>query len=106
MAMKESLCDNTPQNPVPLRRRNCRSVTPPTTGSTATGADGGGAAAFAQPSHSRQRFNTSVWPEPFLEALATQIAIDAADSIITAAGAGGGGFSGEVRSRVFWRGQI
>ncbi|KAK9056811.1 hypothetical protein SSX86_024175 [Deinandra increscens subsp. villosa] len=45
------------------------------------GGDGGGdGGAFAQPSHSRQRFNTSVWPEPFLEALATQIAIDAARS--------------------------
>ncbi|KAK1424008.1 hypothetical protein QVD17_19319 [Tagetes erecta] len=35
---------------------------------------------FQRPSHSRQRFNTGVWPEPFLEALATQIAIDAAIS--------------------------
>ncbi|KAK9070123.1 hypothetical protein SSX86_010523 [Deinandra increscens subsp. villosa] len=47
------------------------------------GADGGGAAAFAQPSHSRQRFNTSV------------SAVNRGSSIITAAGAGGGGFSGE-----------
>ncbi|KAI3769551.1 hypothetical protein L6452_00659 [Arctium lappa] len=38
----------------------------------------GGAGEFEGPSHSRQRFNSDVWPEPFLEALATQIAIDAA----------------------------
>ncbi|KAI3695373.1 hypothetical protein L1987_78370 [Smallanthus sonchifolius] len=35
---------------------------------------------FQGPSNSRRRFNTAVWPEPFLEALATQIAIDAARS--------------------------
>nr|KAJ0195573.1 hypothetical protein LSAT_V11C700380210 [Lactuca sativa] len=44
------------------------------------GGDGGngGGGEFEGPSHSRQRFNNAVWPEPFLEALATQIAIDAA----------------------------
>ncbi|KAF5780573.1 hypothetical protein HanPI659440_Chr11g0407371 [Helianthus annuus] len=39
--------------------------------------DGGGGD-FTGPSHSRQRFNSAVWPEPFLEALAIQIAVDAA----------------------------
>ncbi|KAI3809701.1 hypothetical protein L1987_19299 [Smallanthus sonchifolius] len=43
------------------------------------GGDGGGEN-FEGPFFSRQRFNTAVWPEPFLEALATQIAIDAAIS--------------------------
>ncbi|XP_076934708.1 transcriptional regulator STERILE APETALA-like [Bidens hawaiensis] len=51
-----------------------------TTSSSSSSHDAGGADAgdAAGPSHSRQRFNTAVWPEPFLEALATQIAIDAA----------------------------
>lgn len=42
--------------------------------------DAGGVDEFDAPSHSRQRFNSAVWPEPFLEALAIQIAIDAAHS--------------------------
>ncbi|KAI3753465.1 hypothetical protein L2E82_25518 [Cichorium intybus] len=48
--------------------------------SSLDGGDGGngGGGEFEGPSHSRQRFNHAVWPEPFLEALATQIAIDAA----------------------------
>ncbi|KAD3066622.1 hypothetical protein R6Q59_019150 [Mikania micrantha] len=46
--------------------------------SSQDGGDGGGdGGEFAGPSHARRRFNTAVWPEPFLEALATQIAIDA-----------------------------
>ncbi|KAI3675145.1 hypothetical protein L1987_84730 [Smallanthus sonchifolius] len=50
------------------------------TASSSSSHDGGdvGGGDFEGPSHSRQRFNTAVWPEPFLEALATQIAIDAA----------------------------
>ncbi|KVI10607.1 hypothetical protein Ccrd_010974, partial [Cynara cardunculus var. scolymus] len=48
--------------------------------SSRDGGDGGngGAGEFEGPSQSRQRFNSAVWPEPFLEALATQVAIDAA----------------------------
>ncbi|KAK9075517.1 hypothetical protein SSX86_003841 [Deinandra increscens subsp. villosa] len=46
------------------------------TTSSSSSHDGGGD--FQQPSHSRRRFNSAAWPEPFLEALATQIAIDAA----------------------------
>ncbi|GKA45014.1 hypothetical protein Tco_0737810 [Tanacetum coccineum] len=42
--------------------------------------EGDGGREFEEPSHSRQRFNTAVWPEPFLEALATQVAIDAVTS--------------------------
>ncbi|GJZ19368.1 retrovirus-related pol polyprotein from transposon TNT 1-94 [Tanacetum coccineum] len=42
--------------------------------------NGDGGREFEEPSHSRQRYNTAVWPEPFLEALATQVAIDAVTS--------------------------
>ncbi|MFS7933633.1 hypothetical protein Hanom_Chr04g00382171 [Helianthus anomalus] len=48
------------------------------TTSSSSSHDGGDGGHFAGPSHARQRFNTAVWPEPFLEALATQVAIDAA----------------------------
>lgn len=41
------------------------------------GGDGDGGE-FEEPSHSRQRFQTAVWPEPFIEALATQVAMDTA----------------------------
>nr|XP_043620073.1 transcriptional regulator STERILE APETALA [Erigeron canadensis] len=42
------------------------------------GNGGGGGGEFDEPPHARQRFNSGVWPEPFLEALASQIAIDSA----------------------------
>ncbi|XP_071698932.1 transcriptional regulator STERILE APETALA [Rutidosis leptorrhynchoides] len=56
-----------------------------TTSSSHDGGDDGGGGSnaggeFEEPSHSRRRFNSAVWPEPFLEALATQIAIDASIS--------------------------
>lgn len=60
------------------------STTSSSSSSSHDGGDGGNAVAggvpFEGPSHSRQRFNTAVWPEPFLEALATLIAIDAVNS--------------------------
>ncbi|KAL6957471.1 hypothetical protein U1Q18_001055 [Sarracenia purpurea var. burkii] len=36
---------------------------------------------FDEPSSSRRRSDNGVWPEPFVEALASQVAIDASRSV-------------------------
>ncbi|XP_059664645.1 transcriptional regulator STERILE APETALA [Cornus florida] len=49
---------------------------------TEAGGDGGGGRGGGEgPSSSRRRFGNRVWPEPFIEALASQVAIDASRSI-------------------------
>lgn len=47
------------------------------------GGGGGGGGEFEGPSSSRSRMRSSngVWPEPFLEALAFQVAIDASHTV-------------------------
>ena len=45
------------------------------------GGGGGGGGDFEGPSSSRRRSGNGVWPEPFVEALAFQVAIDASRSI-------------------------
>ena len=52
-----------------------------TTSSSSSSHDGGdGGREFEEPLHARQRFNNAVWPEPFLDALATQVAMNAVTS--------------------------
>ncbi|KAA8524859.1 hypothetical protein F0562_011282 [Nyssa sinensis] len=50
-------------------------------GDGGNGGGGGGVAEFEGPSASRRRSNNGVWPAPFVEALASQVAIDASRSI-------------------------
>ena len=52
-----------------------------TISSSSSSHDGGdGGREFEEPLHARQRFNNAVWPEPFLDALATQVAMNAVTS--------------------------
>lgn len=48
--------------------------------SSEDGGGNGGGGDYGGPSTTRQRISNGVWPEPFVEALATQVGIDASQS--------------------------
>ena len=53
----------------------------PSSSSSGGGRRRRGGGDFDGPSSSRRRATNEVWPEPFIEALATQVAIDASRSL-------------------------